>query len=73
MCVIDEYKDRWFSEESEKKIMDDIYKKYARPNENRIKFFTKTFILRWEERFVELSLTPNTTCKIEDLAAKNTV
>lgn len=61
-----EYKGRWFSEDSERKIRDEIYDKYAEPNENRIKFFRR-FNLRWEERFVEVSFTSDMDNRIEDL------
>lgn len=65
-CNIDEYKGRWFSEESEHTIMDEIYDKYAEPNENRIKFFRR-FSFRWKERFIEVSFKSDMDNRIEEL------
>lgn len=61
---INEYKGRWFSEESYQIIMNDIYVTYADPGESKVKFFRR-FPIRWEERFIQLSFVMDN--KIENL------
>lgn len=65
-CVIEEYKGRWFSEESEKIIMNDIYNIYHKNGESKISFFRR-YKLRWDIRYIEVSFVTLMDNKIENL------
>ena len=58
------YKNKWFSEEAQQKIMDDIYYLYKNKEENKTNFF-KRFHLKWEIRYEEVSFVTTMDDKIE--------
>ena len=65
-CSIPEYKGRWFSEESKYNIIENIYNLYKKENETKASF-CKRYVLRWEERYVEVSFTTDMDSKIEEI------
>lgn len=66
-CAIEGYKGRWFSEESERIIMNDVYDTYHNDGESKIEFFRR-YHLRFDTRYIEISFATQMDHKIEDLS-----
>lgn len=68
-CAIEGYKGRWFSEDSERAIMNNIYNIYHNHRESKISFFRR-YKLRWDIRYIEVSFSTSIDNKIEELSVE---